>query len=514
MKQHDWNGDSWDSMDYGREYDFSRPFFEQIKELIREVPFSAMNNWDAVNSDFCNFSVGNKNCYLIFGGDWNEDSEYSSYNFYTKNSADLYWVNKGELCYELIDSENNYRTSFGRYLDSCLDVRFGFELRNCQNCLGCINLRNQKYSILNHSYSPEEYAEKIKGIDFGSYKQSEDFKKQFEDLRKRSIFRPYRIINSVQSSGDNIYNSKNCFYSFDVFDGAENCRYLLLVAGGIKDSYSIGHAGAKSEMIYDSMSIYPGNNVIASWIILNSHDVKHSINCFSSSHIFGCVGVKNKEYCILNKQYTKEKYEILVPKIIKHMNEMPYKDARGRVYGYGEFFPSELSPFGYNETVAYEYFRMTEKEAMENGLRWFERGERQYAVTMRNNELPDNIKDVPDSILEKAIECAHKGSCEDGCTFAFRLIPTELALYRQIKVPLPRLCPNCRNSERIRLRNPFRLWKRKCQCFGNSSENGNYRNTAKHSHGESKCLNEFETSYAPERKEIIYCEACYNTEVV
>jgi hypothetical protein len=29
---------------------------------------------------------------------------------------------------------------------------------------------------------------------------------------------------------------------------------------------------------------------------------------------------------------------------------------------WGEFFPTELSTFGYNETAANEYFPMTEKE--------------------------------------------------------------------------------------------------------------------------------------------------------
>ena len=38
-------------------------------------------------------------------------------------------------------------------------------------------------------------------------------------------------------------------------------------------------------------------------------------------HCFGCVGFKHKQYCILNKQYTKEEYEKLVQKIIKQMND-------------------------------------------------------------------------------------------------------------------------------------------------------------------------------------------------
>jgi hypothetical protein len=36
-----------------------------------------------------------------------------------------------------------------------------------------------------------------------------------------------------------------------------------------------------------------------------------------------------KEYCILNKQYTKEEYEILVPKIIEHMKTFPSPHGRG-----------------------------------------------------------------------------------------------------------------------------------------------------------------------------------------
>jgi hypothetical protein len=41
----------------------------------------------------------------------------------------------------------------------------------------------------------------------------------------------------------------------------------------------------------------------------------------NSSNLFGCIGLRGKEYCILNKQYTKEEYEALVPKIIEKMKE-------------------------------------------------------------------------------------------------------------------------------------------------------------------------------------------------
>ncbi|MCB9806736.1 hypothetical protein H6768_02390 [Candidatus Peribacteria bacterium] len=37
---------------------------------------------------------------------------------------------------------------------------------------------------------------------------------------------------------------------------------------------------------------------------------------------------------------------------------------------WGEFFPLTLSPFGYNETVAQDYFPISEKEAQKKGYKW------------------------------------------------------------------------------------------------------------------------------------------------
>jgi hypothetical protein len=37
--------------------------------------------------------------------------------------------------------------------------------------------------------------------------------------------------------------------------------------------------------------------------------------------------------------------------------------------------------------------------------------------------------------------------------------------------------------------------------------------TVDHPHGDKKCEEEFDTAYAPDRPEIIYCEKCYQAEV-
>jgi len=212
--------------------------------------------------------------------------------------------------------------------------------------------------------------------------------------------------------------------------------------------------------------------------------------------------MRDKQYCILNKQYTEEEYEELLPKIIKHMNEMPYVDKKGRKYVYGDFYPSEISQFSYNETSAQEFFPMKKEETEAAGFLWKESKDKNYKITVESKDLPDSILDVKEDIISQIIGCGHKGECNEQCATAFRIIPQELQFYKSHNLPLPRLCPNCRHGQRVQNRNPVKLWHRQCMCDKN------------HPHHAGKCTNEFETSYSPDRKEIVYCEQCYQAEVL
>src|SRR3989344_6580934 len=68
--------DKWDPLAYGRPYDFNVPFFQQPIHLQREVPRLSLLQRNAVNSPWINYEVDDKNCYLNFGGQFNEDSAY------------------------------------------------------------------------------------------------------------------------------------------------------------------------------------------------------------------------------------------------------------------------------------------------------------------------------------------------------------------------------------------------------------------------------------------------------
>jgi CxxC-x17-CxxC domain-containing protein len=72
-----------------------------------------------------------------------------------------------------------------------------------------------------------------------------------------------------------------------------------------------------------------------------------------------------------------------------------------------------------------------------------------------------------------------------------RIIKQELEFYRKHNLPVPKKHPDVRHSERMKLRNPRKLFDRKC----------------------SKCGKDIKTTYAPDRPENVYCEECYEKEV-
>jgi hypothetical protein len=357
--------------------------------------------------------------------------------------------------------------------------------------LGCINLRNKSNCIFNKQYSKEEYKKERAKYDFGSYKQLEEFRKKFSAFIKQHPRRHAFIHKSTNTVGDNVITSKNLYMGFDVFGKVEDSKYVIHGFGAqdVHDAYGFGANMNNSYEVVDT-GIETTNNFFTVYTH-SCQNVNYTYACQNSANLFGCVGLRSKKYCILNKQYTKEEYEELVPKIIEHMNQMPYVDAKGRVYKYGEFFPAELSPFAYNETIAQEYYPKTKEQILYLGYKWREPDTKQYAITLQPADLPDHIKDVSDDILNQVIECEHKGECNHQCMGAFKIIPSELEFYRKMNLALPRLCSNCRHYARLAQRTPFKLWDRKCD----------------------KCGKEVKTSYSPDRPEIVYCESCYNKEV-
>ncbi len=493
-----WWSDSWDGLEWGINFDNSKNFFSQIKSLLYVTPLLNLfgSYTSLINSEYTNMVSNLKNCYMITHSDYSENCFYGSVVENCKDSVDNTMLNNSQLCCGNVDCQKCYQAM---YSVDCADSHNIFFCKNCvgcSDCLGCVNLRNQKYQIYNKSYSKEEYYQKIKEMNLGSYENVKKLTQESLDFWSKFPQKYMHERQNLNVSGDYIYNSKNTHNSFIATD-IENSKFCSFISAGSRtaECYDFTHWGESTELSYECMQA-GGNisNIKFGWYVCsNTSDMEYSVMCIGCQDCFGCVGLKRKQYCILNKQYTKEEYEEIMQKIKDNMDETPYVDSQGIVYKYGEFFPIEISPLAYNITTAQEFFPLTKENINKKGYRWKEAEDKNYKIDILPENLPDSIDGVGEEILSRVIGCEHGGLCNEGCATAFKIIPEELQFYKRMNLSLPRLCSNCRHYQRNNFRNPLKLWHRKCMKEG--------------------CENEFETSFAPEKPDIVYCDSCYKQEV-
>ncbi|MBI3114523.1 MAG: hypothetical protein HYZ07_01010, partial [Candidatus Harrisonbacteria bacterium] len=520
----------WDPLQYGAACDWSKPFFVQFRELQNKVPRPNLGTVNCRNSEYVNYVGDAKGCYLIFGSIEVENCLYGS-PYESKYCVDTYLARESEYCYECIDCEKLSHCAFCQDCAASLNLLYCFDCKNCQDCIGCVGLRSKNYHIFNQPFTKEAYLKEKERIMSGGRAAFEEARGRFEELGRRVPHWWSTTLQCTNVSGDHIVQSKNARECFDV-KRAEECAYCVRMIGA-KDVHDVNYC-EYLELCYEYLGFWKVARSKFSNTCGESTDIEYSDLCSGSANLFGCAGLRKKQYCVLNRQYSKEEYEALVPKIKAHMDAMPFAGAHGRVYKYGEYFPAELLLLAYNESVAQDFFPLTHEEARAAGFTWREPERRNYAVTLQSGDVPARIEEVGNSILEQVVGCAHArpeghnndydnnhegslSSCKHNCTTAFKVIPAELQFYRRMRLPLPRLCPNCRHYARLAKRNPLRLWHRCCACnaITGNKEHGTsgYKNTTTHFHGEESCPNKFETSYAPERPEIVYCESCYNSEI-
>ncbi len=476
-----WWSDDWDPMDYGIAYDSRKSFFEQYKKLLDSVPRSNVINLNSVDCIYCPSATYSKGSYYTVGFE-TFDCMYGYYTRTAHECVDYYFLIECNQCYESSYLRSCSRVSFSEHSTECMDSAFLLDCRNCINCFGCVGLRNRKYYIWNKPYSKEEYEKIVSGF-FGSFSGICLAQKKFNEFSKDIPRRYARIHHSENVTGDNIRNSNDCLWCFDIdpLSSVSEHSRRIVSATAVRECQDLFDTGEGAELCYEGSSC-TGFKIKFSSLVIVGSNIEYSYNCHNCEDLFGCVGLRKKQYCILNRQYEKKEYEKLHAQIIKEMKE------------YGEFWPISFSPFAYNDTIAYERFPLTKENALSEGFKWRDQDVREYIPTLTPENIPDFVKDVSDGITSEVIKCSHAGNCTHQCTMAFKIIPKELTFYKKMNIPLPRICPNCRHFERLAKRTPLKLWHRRCMKSG--------------------CVNEFETSYAPERPEIVYCEQCYQAEVV
>lgn len=438
-----------------------------------------------VNSEYVSFALDNKNCYMCFSSVENEDCLYCGNTDKSRDCVDCaYTRDQSELCYASVDIAGCYRCQYLQNSSGCTDCFFCYNLTNCDHCFGSVNLRSASYYWFNEKVTSEEYERRLTEARIGSMSSIAKISQQFSEHLKKFPRKYASITASEESTGDHLDHVARCVECYDIRN-AEDCSYLIR-GFNLKDCYD-SYGFLEAERVYEVVSCGKGSTLFFSIMSYFNSDIQYCEQCYNSSELFGCVALNKKKYCILNKQYSKDEYDALVAKIIAYMKETGE---------YGEFFPIAMSPFGYNETIAQDYYPLAREEASTRGYVWQDELPGTHGrETVQSGDIPDDIAGVSDDISKSVLAC-------ERCGKNYKIIKQELVFYKKLIIPIPRQCPDCRYAERMALRAPRKLVTQQCQCT-----------TATHSHG-GMCQTVVQTPYTPESNITIYCESCYQREYV
>lgn len=407
----DWIGDAWDATEYGVEVDYERPFFEQFGELVKNVPVRSLNIPDNMeNCDYCNYGGFSQNCYLCVAPFESQNCYYSKVPYKCNYDIDCFANIECQFNYECIACEGCYECFFSEYAKGCSESAFLLDCISCKNCFGCVGLKQKEYCFLNQQYSEEDYKDKIKGI-LVDRSTLNNFKTFFKEFSLKFPRKYARNTQAENCTGDLVRNAKNCKDSFDLFY-QEDSRYCELGGAGAHHVYDGTITGFNVVNCYEQIGCLGCNECSFGVYVSNNQNCYYMMNSQNCEHCFGCTGLKRKKYHIFNKEYSPEEYEKTVAKIIEKMSE------RGE---WGEMFPVDISPFAYNETLAYDYFPMAKEDVEAKGWAW---------------------KDQKERVGE------------------FQIIKQEREFLEKYGIAMPDKSPEDRYKDRLNSMNPYQLWER------------------------------------------------------
>lgn len=470
----EWWGDGWDALEYGAQFDFNRPFFEQFRELRDRVPRLAVYVDNLCeNSEFCNQITMSKNCYFLFSGSGNEGCCYCYRCNGSRDCADCLYCIDSELCYECVDLTRSYGCRYSQIISGCSESAFLYDCQECRRCLHCVGLRSADLHIRNRPVTIAEYRAELQRINGASRADVEAMRSELAQMIAMFPRKHLQLLRCENTLGDNVQNSRNSSWVFDCAN-IEDVHFGQFVQDS-KDCVDVNYLCDNTELHYEvatgGINAYRVAFCVDTW-----PTVSNLLYCDSCSNgtrdCFGCVGLRAKRFCILNRQYTQVEYERLLPQIIDHLL------TTGE---WGEFFPQQISPFGYDESTAFDLLPLNQEQAVALGFRWRGADKREYRPATAA---------VPSRLSETALSAVNELYACRGCSRNFRITTAELNLYRKLEVPPPDRCFQCRHRARVKQRNPARLWERAC----------------------TRCGVELYSTYAPDGAALIHCEECYLRE--
>lgn len=279
-------------------------FLTELNKLIVSFPKLTTHSLNSVNSEYGDQLYYCKNMINSFDTLNSSDSMYTFNSHTCVNCIDIDYSFDSQLCYDSVDLLKCYNSA---YLEDCANIRdsyYAYACVDCSNVFGCSHLRGKQYCIFNRQLTPEQYNQLLPKY---LALPPEKVLQVLQELKKQFPLTQTHGLNNTNSPyGDYIYNCKNCYMCYDTTK-SENSGYIY-DSQGMNNCYDVTFSDASqiSYEVIDSTTIFN-----SSYVIWCGHcsDSNYIVTCGNVKNCLGCVNLYQKQYCILNRQFTKEEYE-------------------------------------------------------------------------------------------------------------------------------------------------------------------------------------------------------------
>jgi len=460
-----WFSDEFDATSFSQKFDFKRLFVEQLLELWIRVPRPARIVRDSKNVVASHGVRSSEGAYFLFDASGAKNCLYSVGVWDSSECVDCYYVRDCSECYESIHCRSSSKLRWCESSARCHDSWFLSNCEDCSHCLFCTNLKGKEYHIFNKPVSPEAYAEAVQERNLGTLAGAEDARGEWAGFLADQPL-PHIVGEEVGSStGNFLYDCTSVFDSFECSSSSNvvHCHFLH-ESRDCLDGFGYGPNVSRSiQFVNVSGNASRIINCVECWDEV--HDLTYCSYCTQSSNLFCCVGLKGKEYCIFNKQYSKDEYEALKDDITRHLKQRSV---------WGKFFPANFSGYPYNLSSANVHMPLSKVPAKMLGFTWDDKSEVIKPSQLLGSqvlgsggseeespfdEIPQRLADAKDSAVSKVYLCEMTGR-------PFRLTKDELALHRRLGVALPTRAFEQRHQERVLSLSPRKMQMKKSEKSG------------------------------------------------
>jgi len=460
-----WASDDWECTDFGIERDAEGSVFEKINQLARSVPYQDMIGSltnTTTNALYTNYTADITDSYMVFDAHTINKCYYLTKARRCDDCVDGHGLMDCRRCYECIDSQWLMKCGWAQQCSHCRDCWWMLDCHNCESCIWCVWQSHKQYCIFNQQATKEQF-EEFREKCIASWRNIDETK------QRKTLIAEDRDLPATVTNSSWIHESTDIEWSQDL-------RWCSEMSEA-QDCFDVCSYWHKSFLMTNSAQVGRfSHHIWMSSTVWKSEHLLYCIDTKKCSHCFGCVNMKGKQYCIFNKQYTKEEYEEIVPQLIEQMQDD---------WVWWEWFPSTCCLFPYNDSKANEVYPIakvidSEWNVLVENLEW------SGIVTVEDSQafiskavldlwweqkisllwrMKDSEVNIPKET--KTVESKDLASLQSDISLEelsrlvvlwertgrpYRFVKGELLIYKALGVPLPRLHWEERGKRRVELR--------------------------------------------------------------